>query len=48
MAQIAVGHVGFPSQRIGRMSSWAEQKKEHPLEKGMQRKSRKKEGGSGR
>lgn len=41
-AQVALGRVGFPSQSIGRMSSWAELrtvwKKEQPLEKGMQRK----------
>lgn len=46
MARVAVRHVGFPSQSTGRMSSGAElrvvQKKEQPLEKGMQRKGREK------
>lgn len=44
VAQIAVGHLGFSSQTVGRTNSWAKlwavQKKERPLTKVMQRKRR--------
>lgn len=44
LAEIAIGHLGFSSQSVGRTSSWAKlravQKKEQPLKNVMQRKRR--------
>ena len=47
VAQVVFGHVSFPSQSIGRMSSWAElrvvQKNKQPLKKGCRERAEKKE-----